>query len=115
IPGLIEGASEGRGLGHKFLKHVQKTKMILHLVALDEEDPKNTYYTILKELSNYDKSLTEKEMWIVFTKKDLVSQDKIDSLVHDIDISKHRVFVVSAKSGEGVKNLQDSLARHLSE
>src|SRR5690606_36797577 len=115
IPGLIDGASEGRGLGHKFLKHIQKTKMILHLVSLEEKDPKNAYYTILNELSSYDKSLTEKETWIVFTKKDLILQDKIDTLLSDIDIPKSRVFVVSAKSGEGLKNLQDSLSKHLSE
>ncbi len=114
IPGLIEGASEGRGLGHKFLKHTQKTKMLLHLVSLEENDPKNAYYTILNELSNYDKSLTEKETWIILTKKDLISQAKLDAVLNDIDTIGKRVFVVSVKSGEGVKELQDSLSQHLS-
>jgi len=115
IPGLIEGASTGKGLGHKFLKHVTRTKMLLHLVSLDSEDPKNDYYTILKELSDFDKSLTEREEWIVFTKKDLISQSKIDEAIADLDNSNKRVFVVSAKTGEGVKELRDQLVQRLRE
>lgn len=113
IPGLIEGASEGKGLGHKFLKHISKTKMLLHLVSLEEEDPKNAYYTILKELSAYDKTVADKETWIVFTKKDLVSQHKIDEVLKSIDTPQNRVFVISTITGEGVKTLQDSLTKNL--
>ncbi len=113
IPGLIEGASTGKGLGHKFLKHIKKTKMLLHLVALDENEPENQYYTILKELSDYDKSITEKETWIILTKNDLVSSDIIEKVKHDLDATEKRVFVISTKSGEGVKNLRDSLVQRL--
>ncbi len=115
IPGLIEGASSGKGLGHKFLKHVTKTKMLLHLVSLEENDPILSYSTISKELSNFDKSLTEREEWIILTKKDLISQDKLDAVLTDIDIFKKRVFVVSIKTGEGVKNLRDELVKRLRE
>lgn len=115
IPGLIEGASTGKGLGHKFLRHITKTKMLLHLVSLDQDDPKNAYYTILKELSDFDKSLTEREEWIIFTKKDLVSQAKTDEVITSIDINNKRVFVISAKTREGVKELQDQLVQHLRE
>lgn len=113
IPGLIEGASSGKGLGHKFLKHIKKTKMLLHLVALDENEPEKQYYTILNELSVYDKSITEKETWIVLTKKDLVSSDIIERVTNDLDSTGKRVFVISTKSGEGVKNLRDSLVERL--
>lgn len=113
IPGLIEGASAGKGLGHKFLKHIKKTKMLLHLVALDENEPEKQYYTILNELSVYDKSITEKETWIVLTKKDLVSSDIIERVIKDLDKTNKRVFVISTKSGEGVKNLRDSLVERL--
>lgn len=113
IPGLIEGASQGKGLGHKFLKHVKKTKMLLHLVSLEEKDPENQYHTIFRELSDFDKSITEKETWIILTKKDVVSQDKIDRVITSIDTLQKRVFVVSCKSGEGVKNLRDSLVQAL--
>ncbi len=113
IPGLIEGASEGKGVGHKFLRHVQKTKMLLHLVSLSEEDPEKSYYTILNELSNYDKSLTNKEEWIIFTKKDLISQVKLETILKSIDTKQKRVFVISCKTGEGVKELRDALVLHL--
>lgn len=113
IPGLIEGASTGKGLGHKFLKHIKKTKMLLHLVALDENEPQKQYYTILKELSDYDKSITEKETWIILTKNDLVSSDIIEKVTKDLDTTEKRVFVISTKSGEGVKNLRDSLVQRL--
>lgn len=115
IPGLIEGASKGKGLGHKFLRHVTKTKMLLHLVSLEEKDPLNAYYTISKELSDYDKTLAKKEEWIILTKKDLVSQNKIDSILSDIDKIGKRVFVISVMSGEGVKELRDALVLRLGE
>jgi len=114
IPGLIEGASEGKGLGHTFLRHVTRTKMLLHLVSLEHEDPIKEYYTILKELESYHKSLIEKEEWIIFTKKDLANKEQLDVVQKFIDSSDKRVFVISAESGEGVKNLQDALVQHLS-
>lgn len=113
VPGLIEGASAGKGLGHKFLKHISRTKMLLHLVSLDGNDPISDYYTILNELSNYDKDLLSREQWIIFTKKDLVSQDKIEGILSAIDIEKKRVFVISVKTDEGVKNLRDELVERL--
>jgi GTP-binding protein len=113
IPGLIEGAAEGRGLGHKFLRHVTRTKMLLHLVSLEDEDPVVSYNTVKNELGKFDKRLLEKEEWIILTKKDLVEQAKIDSVLHDIDNNENRVFVISAETGEGVKELRDSLVKKL--
>lgn len=113
IPGLIEGASEGKGLGHKFLRHISRTKMLLHLVSLESEDPKNDYFTIKKELSNFEKALDTKETWIILTKKDLVEQHIVDSVCKDIDNNENRVFIISAETGEGVKELSDSLVQHL--
>ncbi|MCA9366421.1 GTPase ObgE [Candidatus Kaiserbacteria bacterium] len=115
IPGLIEGAAEGKGLGHKFLRHISRTKMLLHLVSLEEDNPKNVYYTISKELSNYSKSISDKEEWIILTKKDLVSKGIIKAACKSLDKLNKRVFVVSAESGEGIKELQDSLVLHLRE
>ncbi|MFM2381737.1 MAG: GTPase ObgE, GTP-binding protein [Candidatus Parcubacteria bacterium] len=115
IPGLIEGAAEGKGLGHKFLRHVTRTKMLLHLVSLEDEDPISSYKTVKNELGKFDSSLLEKEEWIIFTKKDLVNQAKIDTVLNGIDINENRVFVISAETGEGVKELQDSLVQTLSQ
>lgn len=113
IPGLIEGASSGKGLGHKFLRHITRTKMLLHLVSLESEDPIKDYYTILNELSNYDQTLVNKEEWIIFTKKDLISSEKLDTIIKDIDTNQKRVFVISNNTGEGVKELQNTLVQHL--
>ena len=113
IPGLIEGASAGKGLGHTFLRHVSHTKMILHLVSLDEENVWERYYAIRNELSSYSKELTEKEEWIILTKKDLVNQQDLDTVLNSIDKNDNRVFVISVETGEGVKNLSDELVKHL--
>jgi GTP-binding protein len=115
IPGLIEGASTGKGLGHKFLKHIQRTKMLLQLVSLEETDPEKQYYTIFKELSDYDKSITEKETWIILTKKDLISQDKIEQVLNTIDKMGKRVFVIAQNDPKSIKNLSDELVKHLRE
>jgi GTPase len=113
IPGLIEGAAEGKGLGHTFLRHISRTKMILHLVSLETEDAAERYYTIREELSAYAKELSEKEEWIIFTKKDLVNQEYLDTLLKTFDINGKRVFVISTETGEGVKELQDTLVQYL--
>lgn len=113
IPGLIEGAAEGKGLGHKFLRHVSRTKMILHLVSLESDDPISDYYTIRKELSQYDTSLAEKEEWIILTKKDLVNQEKIDNVLEALAKTENRVFVVGHDEPELYKTLRDSLVSHL--
>ncbi|MEZ4200764.1 MAG: GTPase ObgE [Candidatus Paceibacterota bacterium] len=115
VPGLVAGAAAGKGLGHKFLRHLTRTTMLLHLVSLAEDDPVNNYYTIREELSNYEKSLAEKEEWIVLTKKDLVKQDIVNGILKLFDTNKNRVFVISCQTGEGTKELRDALAAHLKE
>lgn len=75
IPGLIEGASEGLGLGHRFLKHVERTRVLIHLVELapmDESDPAENYRTIVAELARYSAALASKPMLTVFSKSDMV-------------------------------------------
>ncbi len=113
IPGLIEGASAGRGLGHTFLRHVTKTKMLLHLVSLDQEEPLKAYYTIRKELESYHSSLIEKEEWIILTKSDLVEQDYIDDVLKSFDKCEKRVFVISAEQGNNLENLKKTLVQSL--
>jgi GTPase len=115
IPGLIEGAAEGKGLGHKFLRHVSRTKMILHLVSLESADPTNDYYTIRKELSQYDTTLSDKEEWIILTKKDLVNQEVIDSVTEALAKTKNRVLVIGQDDQDSYKILRDTLVSHLRE
>jgi GTP-binding protein len=113
IPGLIEGASDGKGLGHKFLKHVSRTKMILHLVSLENEDPVSTYYTIRDELSRYDSELSDKEEWIILSKKDLVNQEDVDVVIKDLAKTEKRVLVISSEDPDSFKKLGDTLTQHL--
>lgn len=75
IPGLIEGASEGKGLGIKFLKHVERTKILFHFISADSEDFKKDYLTIRKELEDYNKDLLDKEEYVFITKTDMVDKD----------------------------------------
>jgi GTP-binding protein len=113
IPGLIEGAGTGKGLGHTFLRHVTKTKMIFHLVSLTDENPQESYLIIRKELSSYSNQLVEKPEWIILTKKDLVKQELIDNVLTSIDTDKNRVFVISAETGEGIPELRNALVEYL--
>ena len=86
IPGLIEGAAEGRGLGAKFLRHIKRTKLIAHLVSFESEDIKKDYETIRGELSRYDKKLADKDEILLITKADIASpsEKNLPSLLQKI-------------------------------
>lgn len=113
IPGLIEGASNGKGLGHKFLRHITKTKMLCHLVSLDSEHPIQDYYTIRHELSSYDEVLAHKEEWVIFTKKDLVNNEFLTALQPDIDKLEKRVFFIDHNDETSIKHFRDALVEHV--
>lgn len=114
IPGLIEGASEGKGLGHKFLRHIRRTKVLVHLVAADNEDVTKAYTTIRGELGAFDKELLEKEEVVVLSKSDTVDakdlKDKIKALEK---ASKKKVIVLSLFDDAMVKTFGDSLIETL--
>ena len=78
IPGLVEGAHEGTGLGDKFLRHIERCKMLLHLIDLSEDNLAENYLKVRNELSKYDKILTKKREIIVFNKSDLVEKKEIE-------------------------------------
>jgi len=77
IPGLIEGAAEGKGLGIKFLKHIEKTKVLLHCIASNDESPIKSYETVREEFSKFNKELLNKKEIILLTKTDLVTEGEI--------------------------------------
>lgn len=115
IPGLIEGASEGRGLGHKFLRHIARTKMLLHCISLERHDVKKAYDTIRAELLAHDRTLTEKEEWVIFTKADLAT-DEAKALAHAWGVKMNMpTHIISAETGEGIKALGEVLTAHLRE
>jgi GTP-binding protein len=112
IPGLIEGAAEGAGLGHQFLRHLQRTKLLLHLVDMapfDESiDPSAEVKAIAAELKKYDASLARKPRWLVFNKADLLTpaeaKKRAAALVKKLRWTKPW-FIVSAMKGEGTREL----------
>ena len=77
IPGLIEGASEGKGLGVKFLKHIERTGVFFHLVSCESDDVARDYKTVRKELENYDATLTKKKQVVLLTKCDMISPKEL--------------------------------------
>jgi len=95
------------------LRHVTRTKMLLHLVSLEHENPILEYEKVRNELTKFDKSLQEKEEWIIFTKKDLVDQAIIDTVLTSIDTNENRVFVISESDENSIKILRDALVQHL--
>ena len=120
IPGIIEGAAEGAGLGHQFLRHLQRTSLLLHLVDIapfDESvDPVHEAKAIVEELRKYDEALYEKPRWLVLNKIDMLadSEQVVKQFVKDYGW-KGRVFAISAISGIGCKELTYAIMQHIDE
>lgn len=115
IPGLIEGAHSGTGLGDRFLKHVERSNFLLHLVDLstmDEEDPLYNYQAINKELKLYNPDLVKKKQIIVLNKTDLTGSDEKIKLFTE-KLGKKKVFTISAATGDGVEKLVKFLGQVL--
>lgn len=120
IPGLIEGAAEGAGLGISFLKHLQRTRLLLHVVdiaPLDEnEQPAEQVRTIGDELAKFSTDLADKPRWLVLNKADLVPADELDALREGIVAELQwpgPVFAVSAATGSGTEELAQAVMREL--
>jgi len=115
IPGLIEGAHEGIGLGIKFLKHIERTGMLIHLIdagGIDPEDPLVAFNMINNELSMYSKSLAGKTQMIVLNKMDLTgTENRIEAF--KAALPGRKLLTISAATGEGVKQLIKILAKKL--
>lgn len=111
IPGLIEGASEGIGLGHEFLRHIERTKVIIHMVdgaSVEGRDPLEDIKSINKELEAYDPAILEKPQVIAANKMDVCmegSEEIIEKLRKEFEPKGIEVFSISAVSGQGVKEL----------
>ncbi len=116
IPGLIEGASSGRGLGIKFLKHVERTGILLHLVSADQEDPIAAYNEVHKEIELFGHELTAKREIIVLSKIDLVSPEQCDSIVKSLAKETGReVLQVTISDPLEIKQFADRLTKIFAE
>lgn len=120
VPGLIEGAAEGAGLGHQFLKHLQRTHLLLHLVDIapyDESvDPVKEAKAIVNELKKYDKALFDKPRWLVLNKADLLEPEEAEKRSKAIIKGlrwKGPTFTISAMRGAGTRELTFAIMDHL--
>ncbi len=120
IPGLIEGAAEGIGLGHRFLKHLTRTRVLLHIIDMvplsETIDPVHEAQALIKELQKYDESLYQKPRWLVLNKTDMLSAEiRDDHCQQFIDNLgwKGPVFKISALTGEGCKQLTYAIMDYL--
>ncbi|MDD5731787.1 MAG: GTPase ObgE [Patescibacteria group bacterium] len=107
IPGLIEGASAGKGLGHEFLRHIRRTRLLVHLIDGTEDDWVKRYKEIRKELGEFDKEILKKKELIVVNKIDAVDKEEIKEKLKEIKkkLKIKNVYPISAVTGEGVKEL----------
>ncbi len=121
IPGLIEGASEGVGLGHQFLRHIERTKVIIHLLdaaSVEGRDPVEDYYAINKELEAYNVDILKKPQVIAANKIDAIPEEEnpyIEELKKEFEPKGIKVFPISAVSGKGVKELLFAVSSMLGE
>lgn len=106
IPGLIEGASNGRGLGIAFLKHIEKVSVLLHCVSAETNDAAKDYKTVRNELSQFKKELTEKKEIILLTKTDLVEEKTQNKLVKELKKLNPNVVPVSIHDYQSLENLR---------
>ncbi len=113
IPGLIDGAAQGKGLGYKFLKHVKRTKMLLHLVSLENEDIAAAYSSVRGELEKYGNGLPEKEEVIVLSKTDLADAKRVSAARKVLKRYGRDILEVSVLDDASVKKAGDDISRLL--
>jgi GTP-binding protein len=118
LPGLIEGAHEGKGLGTRFLKHVERTRILLHFLDLSHEgaeDPAESYSIIRRELELYDPELMEKPERVVGTKLDAADPLRVEKFLEFVREKGFPELMISSQTGEGMPRLMEELAVVLAE
>ena len=114
IPGLVEGAAEGAGIGDRFLGHVERTEILLHLVDAASEDPVDAWRVVRAELESYGSGLGDKPEVIALSRADLVDADRLADIKRDLaEATGQSVFPVSAPLGEGMEPLLDAVIQRL--
>lgn len=114
IPGLIEGAAEGAGLGHRFLGHVERCAALLHLIDATQENAVAAYRVIRQELAAYDDGLAAKTELVALTKTDALTQDQLQEVSDAVALETGaQVLPISAVSGDGLQKLFDALAAQI--
>ncbi len=106
VPGLIEGAAVGKGLGFKFLKHIEKVPVLLHCIAANSPDPLSDYKVIRNELKTFNKDMTKKKEIILLTKTDLVSPEEVEQKIQTLKTTKKKVLPVSIHDFDALEQLK---------
>jgi GTP-binding protein len=115
IPGLIEGAAEGAGIGDRFLGHVERTQVLLHLVDADGEDPVEAWQVVRAELESYGAGLASKPEVIALSRTDLLDEKRLTKVKRDLaKASGQPIFPISAPLGDGIEPLLDAIIQRLS-
>lgn len=112
IPGLIEGASSGKGLGIKFLKHIEKTKLLVHCIDVTSEDLLKAYTVVQNEFTHYNQSLAKKPEIVLLTKTDLTSQDSLKQKVKILKKKNKNIKTLSIYNKESIEALKEYLTRY---
>jgi GTP-binding protein len=107
IPGLIEGAHEGLGLGHKFLRHIERTSIILHLIDISDDNYRENYAIIENELLSYKEELADRTRFIVLNKIDLVDPDMVKEIQREFADDGLKTLGISAETGQGIEELKE--------
>jgi GTP-binding protein len=105
IPGIIEGASEGKGLGHRFLRHIERNSMLIFMIPSDSKDINEEYRILLKELKKYNPELLDKKRLLAITKSDLLDEELIEEIKQDLPEIQH--LFISAVANQGLVTLND--------
>lgn len=113
IPGLIEGAAKGKGLGDKFLRHIQRTKIIAHCISLESNDPKGDYLTVRKELEVFNQELLKKDEVILLTKTDLIDEKEKNKKLAILKKINKNIFPTSIHDWDSIQGLRKFLDTHL--
>ncbi len=111
IPGIIQGAAEGKGLGNRFLRHIERNSMLLFLIPTDSDDIKKEYDVLLKELEKHNPELMDKDRFLAISKADLLDTALINEMKESLPDIK--TIFISAKTGQGIQNLKDKIWKQL--
>jgi GTP-binding protein len=113
IPGLIEGAAEGKGLGDEFLRHIARTHVLIHCVAADTEDPILAYTTVRNELAAHDPALASKPELIFITKTDTISATRVDEIKAVLSPKNSNIQTVTTLDDQAVKSASDAVVQFI--
>jgi GTP-binding protein len=114
LPGIIEGAAEGKGLGHRFLRHIERNPVLLFLIPADSPDHKKEFEILSRELEQYNPELLHKQFVIAISKTDLLDEELIKAIEKELPKNIPHVFI-SSVTGKGLAELKDLLWKVLNE